>query len=157
LIGILLISVLAIVAIRLLWVVTKRYDPQNKLAEKRIDQLNLLIQKFGTAKEFLDFLQTEEGKKLFENPIPVKNDARKRVLQFIIAGCISVFIGIGLSYAGIRSGMALSNDGFKQAVEFGFWSSIFWYLGFGFLIVAGVLYLAGKKWHLLNNDSSGNS
>jgi len=51
--------------------------------------------KFGSAQEFTQFLQTENGKRFIEDTLPKPPNLLGKVLRFLQAGVLFVMIGFG--------------------------------------------------------------
>ena len=54
----------------LFWYIMQRQSAFTKVRLQRGESINRLIDKFATGKEVAEFLETEQGKKLLEDPLP---------------------------------------------------------------------------------------
>ena len=63
-----------------LYLLFRRYQVTTQARLQRVESFNKLIEKFGTAKEFTDFIQTEEGKKML---VVAANKPPAKKIRFI--------------------------------------------------------------------------
>ena len=88
----LMIPALLVLVLFPLWLLFRRYQVSTQVRIQRIESFNRLIEKFGSAKEFAEFAQTAEGKKLLDDPSPPPNPLTK-VLRFLQAGVLFIMAG----------------------------------------------------------------
>ena len=77
----------------ILWLVFRRFQVLTHARAQRTETFNRLIDKFGTAREFVDFLQSDAGRKVLEDPIAPPTDPRTSVRRFVQGGIILLGLG----------------------------------------------------------------
>ncbi|HVP07818.1 MAG TPA: hypothetical protein VMS71_08255 [Candidatus Acidoferrum sp.] len=125
----------------------RRWQLWRDALEQRSEAFNRLLEKFGTAREFLDFLQTENGRRLFEDPLLLGGHPILRVLGFVKWGIISFVLGL-VPYFAILLGVS---DIGAIGKELGIALML---LGVGLLLVAVVTHYLAGRWDLLPRRSS---
>ncbi len=120
----------------------RRWQLLREALKQRSEAFNRLLEKYGTAKEFLEFLQTDNGRKLFEDPLLLGGHPILRVLGFVQWGIISFVLGL-VPYFAILLGVP-GVDGSDK--ELGIALML---LGVGLLIVAVVTHYLASRWDLL--------
>jgi hypothetical protein len=132
-------------------VVTAFKDKSN--LKTRADLYNRLMDKFGSASEFVDYLQSETGRQFFEE-LPVNNPSPiQKILKSIQIGIILTLLGIGLLVLGNIFGESLGGDLYIVLTVSG---TIALMIGVGFLISTGISYYLSKSLGLLSpNEKPG--
>jgi hypothetical protein len=102
---------------------------------------NRMIEKFGSAREFVDFLQTEGGLRFLETFSTERIGPMDRILGSAQKGCILTIVGLGLLLLGWK--YRLEEDVFTVL------GTVVLALGIGFLVSAGISYRLSKGWGLL--------
>ncbi len=143
-----------------LFLLYKRYQLTTKIKSQRIEAYNKLLEKFATAKEFTDFLETEQGRRTLENPVPNGTNYKKTALRFIQVGGLFGAIGIGL----FINLMQLRNfidsqtnpdiNWIHKEMEISGWTWVSIGMAVGCLAVGFLTYTLGKKWNLSSEGSS---
>jgi hypothetical protein len=123
------------------------------LQSQRIDSFNRLIEKFGTAREFIEFAQTPQGKKLLEEPAAPRPNPLNKILRYLQAGVIFIMVGVGYYINAVRLAGLTDIPFVFERMHAYYWSTISLCLGVGVLIVAGITYIFVQRWHLANGDS----
>ena len=114
--------------------------------QTRTDFYNRLLDKFGSASEFVAYLQSETGGKFFEE-LPVQSAApTNKILVSIQRGVVLLLVGAGLVFLANIWDNTLGGDLFIVLAIFGTVSLM---LGIGYLISTGISYYLSKKWGLL--------
>ena len=128
-------------------VVTAFKDKSNM--RTRADLYNRLMDKFGSASEFVDYLQSETGRQFFEE-LPVNNPSPiHKILKSIQIGIILLLLGIGLLLLANIYGESLGGDLYIVLAVGG---TIALMIGAGFLISTGISYYLSKSLGLLPTD-----
>ena len=92
------ISVVALVG-WIVWLGFKRRRQEMELKPKRLQLISDAMAKFGTADQFMSFLQSPEGQAiLYEGNAPEINRRRTNI-RFVQAGTLCLVIGVGLLLA----------------------------------------------------------
>ena len=108
-------------------------------ARRRIELQNGVLERFGSAPEFVAFLETEPGRR-FQDALSGRGLVPLgRILAAVQAGVLLVAVGLGL---GIAWGVVRDPDLLVAALVTGA-------LGLGFLAAAGVSHRLCRNWGLL--------
>lgn len=143
---VLMIAVTALTA-WILWLVFRRYQVQTHARAQRTETFNRLIDKFGTAREFVDFLQSDAGRKLLEDPIAPPADPRKSVRRFVQCGIVLLGVGSALLLNALRLRDQTDINFVREAMGLNYWGTIFAGGGAALLIVAIVSHYLAKRWN----------
>ena len=146
---VMLASVLALVG-WVFYLFFRRYQVATQVRIQRNESFNRLIEKFGTAKEFAEFAQTPEGKKLLEDPMSPPPNPLAKVLRFLQAGVLFIMIGIASWINGMRLSTQTDPLYVHQMIESNHWATLAFFLGIGLIAVAAISYFFVKRWHLAN-------
>jgi len=138
--------VVAALAAWVLWLVFRRHQLQVQARLQRNETFNRLIDKFGTAKEFVDFLQTEAGRKFLEDPIAPPVHPLTSVHRFVQGGIVLLVLGGALLVNALRLRGETDINYIHQAMGLNYWGTIFLGGGAALLIVATVSYFLAKRW-----------
>lgn len=130
----------------ILWLVFRRYQLQAHARVQRTESFNRLIDKFGTAKEFVDFLQSDAGRKLLEDPIATPANPMSSVRRFIQGGIILLALGGALLLNANRLHGETDINYIREAMGMNYWGTIFLGGGVALMIVAIVSYFLAKRW-----------
>lgn len=140
------ISLFVAIAVTIIWVTSASNRRREVETRAQAEVHNRLIEKFGTSKEFVDFMQTDGGK-VFLKPLPVTNPAApyRKILTSITAGVILTMFGIALL---VLHAVAFDHD--EGALGGGI---IMLMIGIGFLLSAAISYRLSKAWGILQGRS----
>lgn len=142
-------TILVIVSMGLLfWFLMHRMNTRAKTRLARVESVNRLIEKFSSAREVIEFLETEQGKKLLEDPLPASDNPKNRVLRFIQFGVVLVFVGIAFFANAYHLSAETDINFVRQAMDQRFWGVFALAAGLGLLVVALLVNLLAKKWGL---------
>ena len=130
----------------ILWLVFRRYQLQAHARVQRTEAFNRLIDKFGTAKEFVDFLQTDAGRKLLEDPIAPPASPMSSVRRFVQSSIILLGLGGALLLNATRLRGETDINFVREAMGMNYWGTIFLGGGVALMIVAIVSYFLAKRW-----------
>jgi len=75
-----------------LYLFFRRYQVRAQARLQRNEAVNKLLEKFSSAQEFVDFLETEKGRKFFDDPLPDRVHPMRRVFTSIQAAILSIFL-----------------------------------------------------------------
>jgi len=119
-----------IMIIAVVWLVSRG---KARSAQLRAEVQMKMIERFGTAAEFTQFLESPAGKQFLNEP---RRSARERALGGIRTGIILTFIGIGFVFA------------YFSERDPGWFIPAFIMigLGIGFLVSAAVSWKMAKQW-----------
>jgi hypothetical protein len=119
-----------VMIIAIVWLVTRA---RQRTAQYRSEVQMKMIERFGSAAEFTQFLESPTGKEFLNEP---RKTARERALGGIRTGIILLFIGVGFAFA------------YFSEHDTGWFIPAFIMigLGVGFLISAAVSWKMAKQW-----------
>ena len=141
------------------WLLVRRQQIGTQARLQRADSFNRLLEKFGTAKEFVDFLNTEQGNKLLEDPLPQHTNGRKVALRFVQVGIVLAALGVAITLNWIRMAdyvHAQSNPDINwihKEWDYYYWWVLSLSLSAGMFIIAFVTNILVKRWHLNGNGA----
>jgi hypothetical protein len=80
------------------WIISSIADSRRKMmaARARSELAQKILEKHGSGREFLDFLQSDAGKSFLDTAAAEPNSAATRVLGSVQKGVIAVAFGLGL-------------------------------------------------------------
>ena len=130
------------------WYLLQRQNALMKARLQRVESVNRLIEKFSTAKEVTEFLATEEGKKLLEDPLPPTGNLRTRSLRFVRFGVVFLFLGPAflLDAYWLRGETEIRY--IAQAKDLQLWGVFCLALGLALLVVAFLTNALVRRWEL---------
>jgi len=137
----------------LLYLLFRRFQVNAEARMKRTDAFNKLVEKFSTAKEFTEFLQTENGKKFIEDPLPKPPNPLGKVLRFLQAGVLFVMIGFAYWINAERLKSATDENYVHQMMDSNYWGTLAIFIGLGLIVVAGISFVLTRSWHLANGST----
>jgi hypothetical protein len=142
---VLMVAVTALAA-WILWLVFKRFQVQTHARAQRTETFNRLIDKFGTSKEFVDFLQSDAGRKVLEDPISPPTDPRASVRRFVACGIILLAVGKALLLNALRLRGQTDLNFVREAMGMNYWGTIFVGGGAALILVGILSYFMAKRW-----------
>ncbi len=134
------------------WIVTAvvKAFKEKSILRTRAELYNRLLDKFGSAAEFVDYLESETGRQ-FVDEITVQGAAPTgKILGSIQKGVVMMLVGFGLLVLGNLFDKNLGGDLFIALIVGG---TIALMLGIGFLISTAVTYRLSKSWGLIGADA----
>lgn len=121
------------------------YFQKMKIARMHADLNARLLDKFGSAPEVVDYLQSEAGERLLQATTAEVAAPQARILGSIRTGVIMVLLGAAL--------LLLRGQMGREAVEaMLFLGAVSLALGLGFLLSSGISYRLSKSWGLINGS-----
>jgi hypothetical protein len=125
------------------WIISSVADSRRKMmaARARSELAQKILEKHGSGREFLDFLQSDAGKSFLDTAAAEPNSAATRVLGSVQKGVIAVALGLGL-----LSLPWLMGDGTEIFTLFGILSLS---LGAGFLVSAVLAFRLSRSLGLI--------
>jgi len=144
--------VFALIAMMIAGVLVVRMAIENGKSKREADaQLQLhtrLIDKFGSPRELLDYLQSDAGRKFLTPATVQRTMPYKRILGAAQAGIVLTFVGVAFWL--VRG--SFDQEGLRAATFLG---SVTFALGLGFVCSAVVAHILSRKWGLLNGNGAG--
>lgn len=121
------------------------YLQQRRLSKMTFEMQNKVIDKFGTAPEALQYLESKAGARLLETAAAGPTNPRMRILFSVQSGVILAALGVGFLL--VRGVMPEGADAFSMV------GILALCLGVGFLVSAVIAHYLSKSWGLINGDS----
>jgi len=137
----------------ILYLVFRRYQLTMQAKNNKIDTLNRLLEKFGTAKEFVEFAQSPQGKKLLEEPAAPMSNPLGKVMRFVQAGIVFALIGVADVINGIRLSSATEINFVYERANAYYWGTLALAIGIGLILAGAVTHYLAKQWHLTNGSA----
>ena len=140
------ITMFIALAVTVIWVSSVNNKRREVEARTQAEVHNRLLEKFGSSKEFIEFMQTDGGKS-FLKPVVVANPAApyRKILASVTAGVILSMFGIAL--------LVLNATAFHHEDGMLGGGVVFLMIGLGFVISAAISYRLSKAWGLLQQRS----
>ena len=130
----------------------RRYQIRSQARLQRNEAVNKLLEKFSSAQEFVDFLETEKGRKFFEDPLPEQIHPMRRVFGTTQAAVILIFI----SFAFFAHANLLRNQNdlnwIGQRNDDIFHGMLCFCIGAALICFASISQSLARKWGLLDED-----
>lgn len=124
----------------IIWIITHY---RQRRSEQRAQERARLLERVGTGREVVEFLETEPGRRFLRLVALERPDPRRVVLRAVAAGVFLLLIGFGfllLVHFGIPDDEAFVIPGALSVVA-----------GVGVLISAAVSHLLGRRWGLFSH------
>ena len=140
-----------------LWYLLQRKNTSAKARLSRAEAINRLIDKFVTAKEVIEFLETRAGEEVPGGSASSTGERpRNRVLRFLQFGVVFVFVGIGFFVNAYRLGFETDVNFLREAMEQRFWGTFSLSIGLGLLLVSYLTRharqtMAPREWPYVSN------
>lgn len=141
------ITMFIAIAVTIIWVNSAANKRREVEARAQAEVHNRLLEKFGSSKEFIDFMQTDGGKS-FLKPVAVANPAApyRKILASVTAGVILSMFGMAL--------LVLNVVAFEHEEGLIGGGVVFLMIGLGFVVSAAISYRLSKAWGILRGRSS---
>lgn len=139
--SIMFVAVTALVGF-LCWLLFRRRQNIMNLEYYRLESLNKLIDKYGSAAEFISFMSTDAGKRLLlsaEKEAPASN-GKTIVLRFIQAAVMIFVLGAGFMSGSSLYGNSTYPGSIQQGHDMEYWGVMCFMLAMGLGIVSFVTY-----------------
>ena len=131
-----------------LWLLYKRHELKARLKLERAAALNRLIEKAGTSQEVVDFLKSEAGNRLFDEPAP-EAQSRTHLVRFIMGGVVLAMLGAAFL---MSARLAAANLGanpdlnfIREVMEKKEWAILFLSLALSLWLVAVIYHVATRR------------
>ena len=117
-------------------------------AKMQTDMQTRLLERFGTSKEMLEYLESDAGKKFVESATLERGNPHGRILGAMQTGVLLLLGGVGFLIADSSFG----TEGARVGYFLGLMSLL---LGVGFLISSFASYRLSKSWGLFGGSATG--
>ncbi len=136
-----------------LYLVFQHFKLSMQLKSQRIESFNRIVEKFGNSKEFIQFTESPQGKKIIEDPVTLRPNPLNKVLRFLQSGILAVVLGGAFWLNGMRLSNQTDAITLRDASTWLSMGTLLLFMGVGLLIVAGVSYVFVRRWHLANGET----
>lgn len=133
----------------LVWLWMKRFQTMQLERMKQLEIQHELAKKFSTSSEFLDFVQSEHGKKIF---VQSESKPQLKVLRFLTASVILILVGCGMLINAYSYRFETDSNYVSKAQDLYYWGSMAIAVGIGLLINAWLTLQLAKRWNLFTDN-----
>jgi hypothetical protein len=138
----------------LLFLAYRVYQTNTQTRLQRAEAFNKLLERFSSAKEFTDFLATEQGRKFLDNPMPSPKSTLTKIMRLAQLGVVVLFIGFGFMINAQRLSGATDLHYSTLSQDQHIWGIFGVMLGVGLLVTSLVSYILAKRWKLTNGNGA---
>ncbi|HEV8538131.1 MAG TPA: hypothetical protein VGR15_04315 [Bacteroidota bacterium] len=145
-----------------LWLLFRRYQVISQARLQRVETFNKLIEKFGTTQEFIEFVNSEQGKRFLEDPLPQQMHPRKTVLRFIQTGVIlaAVCVAFLIKWMQLETFLTTQTppdiNWINEAMDYEYWTWLSGAVSVGMIVLAIVTNFFTKKWRVDSSSPANN-
>lgn len=141
----LMIALLPLLGGWALWLLWKRYQLQSRARMQRDETFRHLIDKFGSAEELADFLQSEAGRRLLEDPVGPAGRPGSPSRRLLLGGVLLSALGVAFFVNGLRYRGMTDINFVREALGFANWATIFGTLGAALLLLAALFHFLVQR------------
>lgn len=128
------------------------YKYHQAIATERMKELDIrheMIKKFSSAQEFIDFVRSEEGRKMFS--AGGQGSSRLKITRSITASVVLALAGATMFFTGYSwSGYTDINE-INKMRDYYYWGSLSFAAAAGLLVNAWLMNKLGKKWNVFED------
>lgn len=124
----------------------KRYQVRTQESARRLEMFNKLVDKFGDSKEFVDFVQSNEGKNLLKDSGVNGINTKQIALRMFIVGVLLFAVGYGFLSGTSAYDNSTDPNFVNKVADLRYWGRMCFGLAVGFVG-------AGLLTHLFGGDS----
>ena len=132
----------------ILWLLYKHHELKVRVRLERAAALNRLIEKSDTTQEVVDFLKSEAGSRLFDEPAP-EASSRTHLVRFITGGVVLAMLGaaflVSASLLAANLGTERDINFVREVLEKREWAILFLCLALSLWLVALIHHLALRR------------
>jgi len=143
--AVMMVSLVALVA-WILFLLYKRYQVRTQESARRLEMFGKLVDKFGDSKDFVGFVQSEEGRRLLRESGVNGINAKQIALRMFIVAALLFAVGYGFMSGTSAYDNSADPNFINKVAELRYWGKMAFGLAVGF-VGAGILT------HLLGGDS----
>jgi hypothetical protein len=127
-----------------LWLFHKRHEMHARIKLERTAALTRLIDKAGSSQEVVEFLKSDPGSRLFDDPAP-ERQSHSHLVRFIAGGVVLAMFGAAFL---MSARLAAANLGsLREVLEKKEWAILFLSLALSLWLVGLVYHLASRRRH----------
>lgn len=127
------------------WLFFRRAQLAAQRSQLDLELRNRLLDKFASAQEFLEFVETEKGRKLLQGLAPPASNPLLTPMRFMQAGVLSALLGCGF-YLNAGRFTGLTDINFVNKVQdLKSWGTLFVAAGIGQVLAAAIGYEFARR------------
>lgn len=131
-----------------LWLWTRKTQMRHRERLKQLELQHELAKKFSSSPEFITFVQSEEGKRIFTNH---ESGVHFKIIRYVSGALLLVLIGVAMIINAYSYRFETDSNYVSKAQDFYYWGSLAVAIGIGFAVNAYVTVWLGKKWNLFGD------
>lgn len=132
-----------------LWIWMKRFQTVRLERMKQLEIQHELVKKFSSANEFIDFVQSEQGRRIF---ISSESKPEIKAMRFLTSSVILILAGMALLIQGYLWKDYEDINFVNKMHDFYYWGSMAIAIGIGLIINAWITVRLAKKWNLFTDN-----
>lgn len=143
--AIMMVGVLGLIG-WLVFLLFKRYQVRTQLNARKLETFGKLVDKFGSSKEFVDFVQSNEGKSLLKDSGVNGVNPKQIALRMFIVAALLFAVGYGFMSGAPLYDNSTDPNFISKHNELRYWGKMAFGLAVGF-IAAGMMtqFLGGES------------
>jgi len=135
--AVMMVGVLALIG-WLVFLLFRRFQVRAQESARRLEMFGKLVDKFGDSKEFVNFVQSNEGKSLLKDSGVNGINTRQVALRMFIVGVLLFAVGYGFMSGTSAYDNSTDPNFINKVAELRYWGKMAWGLAVGF-VGAGLL------------------
>jgi hypothetical protein len=128
------------------------YRHRQAIASERMKELEIrheMIKKFSSAQEFIDFVRSEDGRKIFFDE--GQGHSRLKIIRSITASVILALAGAAMFFTGYSWSDYTDINEINKMRDYYYWGSLSFAAAAGLLVNAWLMNKLGKKWNVFKD------
>lgn len=122
----------------ILWLLFRRYQLRRQENERRYETFSKLVDKFGTSREFVDFVQSNEGRSLLRDSGVNGVNAKQVALRMFIVAALLFAVGYGFMAGTSAYDNSTDPNYINKVADLRYWGKMAFGLAVGF-VAAGIM------------------
>ena len=141
--AVMMVGVLALIG-WILWLLYKRYQIRTQEGARRLEMFGKLVDKFGDSKDFVNFVQSDEGRSLLKDSGVNGVNAKQVALRMFIVGALLFAVGYGFMSGTSAYDNSTDPNFIGKVAELRYWGKMAFGLGIGFVGAGFLTRLLGR-------------
>ncbi len=139
-----LIAVVPLLVGWILWLLFKRHQLRMHARMQQIQAFNRVVEKFGTGKEMIDFMESQAGRAMLGDLVPRVSPALQ-IRRFLLGGLLLGAIGVAFLLNAQRYDGMTDINYVNEAIGLNNWGTIFISCGIAVLSAGVVSHMFGRR------------
>lgn len=127
----------------LVFLLFKRYQVRTEINARKLETFGKLVDKFGSSKEFVDFVQSNEGKSLLKDSGVNGVNTRQIALRMFIVAALLFAVGYGFTSGTSAYDNSTDPNFVNKVAEMRYWGKMAFSLAVGFIGAGLIVELFG--------------